>query len=496
MLRALGAYLAVYATMAGSWGCHETSGNGAIDTDAPEAQDSETGGDAGSGAETDEDTDTTIVESCHFDYEAKFAKGMSANGGSIPDGAAMGDAGPGASNRSEPDAPYTYGGSSALGGGEADLVLPGYDDDMPLFERGATWIEETRCYELPYGGRRLTQDQAYDLYRDIAELTTGVPLETGAEVRTVLGIRGAYPGTFQWNGNAADLFNDTIVLLWVDAMGEKNAREFSGHTDVGAFDFGPDASSSLRPNRRYRYANGWHGENPYSALQIAESGYRVRNDTNANGHWDDDRNGWLPPEGDDFFRTGRGHNLHVASVNGPLGSAHVAVWSAGCQVIPGMASWEAFISAAWTGEGDQVSYFLVDARDIPSRVWYPCDPDGSHACPFDMALPAVVAGDTSASGEDAFDRYNCSAADESGPEMVYTFTTDGEGALNVTIDCEPPVDLDVHLLDADDENACLARGHESLTYDITPGRYLIIADTFVDGGSELAGEFTLSAWIE
>jgi hypothetical protein len=375
------------------------------------------------------------------------------------------------------------------------VVLPVYDDDMPVFARGLEWTDELRCYELPTGARLLTEPQAYELYREIAEQTTGVPLDTATDVRTVLGLRGAYPGTFAWHGNTPNKFNDTLVLLWIDGDGFEHVREFPVHTDVGEHYFGFESSSHLRPNRRYFYVNGWHGS--YNALSIDDWGYRVRNDTNANGHWDDDRNGWLPPAGDDYFRGGSGHNIHMGSVDGPLGDALVDVWSAGCQVIPGMANWTEFILNAWTDEGDPVGYHLVDVRDIHPPVWWPCEPDGSHECPFEIdGLPFSADGDTAADGYDEFDVYNCSTADESGPEIVWVLPLDDEGTLTVTVTCTEPVDIDVHLLEGDDANACLARGHEFLTYDITPGRYLIVADTFVDGADELAGEFEITVTLD
>jgi hypothetical protein len=334
------------------------------------------------------------------------------------------------------------------------------------------------------------------MYRDIAERTTGVPLDAAVGARTVVGIRGAYPGSFLWHGNRPDLFNDTLVLLWKDNARKKNVREFPANTDVGVYHFESSPSSSLTPNRRYYYVNGWHGVPPYNALQIAETDYRVRNDTNGNGHWDDDRNGWLPPDGEDYFREGSGHHIHVGAVDGPLAAARVDFWSSGCQLIPGMANWRAFIEQAWTGEGDEVSYFLVDARDIPSTVWSPCTPDGSRGCPFEITLPARIEGDTREASESVFHGYNCSTADESGPELLYVFTADRAGTLNAAVDCEPQVDIDIHLLSGADENACLARGHTSFAYDLTPGRYLMAADTYCDGKAQLAGRFTLELWWE
>ena len=377
-------------------------------------------------------------------------------------------------------------------GRRLSLVMPDYDDALPLFERARPFAGATRCYETPTGARQLTEAQAYDLIRSVAESTTGVSFQEAGSRRTVVGLRGAYPGTFDWNGNTPDRFNDTIVLLWREAWGEKRVLEFPVNTDTGAHEFGIDSSSSLRPNRRYHYINGWH--RGYNALSNAEWGYRVRDDANANGHWDSDRNGWLPPfDETDRDRTGSAHNIHMGAVDRPLGEARVDGWSAGCQVIPGRANWDAFIGAFWTGEGDAVDYHLVDARDIPAGVWGPCPPDGSHRCPFPVtALPFTDRRDTSRAGFYAFEQYNCSPANEAGRELVYVLTLDTSGTLDVTVDCEAPVDIDVHLLDGDDARACLARGHTGLRLAVGPGRYWIVADTFVDGqGTPLAGPYEL-----
>ena len=183
----------------------------------------------------------------------------------------------------------------------------------------------------------------------------------------------------------------------------------------------------------------------------------------------------------------------MGSVDAPLGSARVNGWSAGCQVIPGMANWTEFIYRAWTESGDRVNYFLIDVRDIDPEVWWgPCEPDGSHRCPILIeGFPFTDEGDTSASSFSDFDVYNCSDADESGPEMVYLLTTDRSGSLSVSVDCPAGVDIDVHLLSGDDPNACLERDHIDFTYSLTPGRYLIVADSYVDDGAVLSGSYTL-----
>lgn len=454
------------------------------------------------GGEQDAAPEAAGPTSCNFDYSAQFSM-LTDEPSPLPrapqwsreEPAEHAGAwhGSGEIAHADPPPPSTYRVPvSTLRKVPADsLTLPAYDDDMPLFERGAEWTGPTRCYETPVGVRELTQEQAYDLYQRIAERTTGLAMNVHTEHRTVVGLRGSYPGTFSWHGNAPNKFNDTVVLLWEEASTGKHVREFPVNTDTGAVDFGDASSSSIRANRRYAYVNGWH--KTYNALRINESSYRVRDDNNGNGHWDSDRNGWLPPSGeDDYDRTGSGHNIHMGSMDGPLGEAKVKNWSAGCQVIPGMANWIEFITNAWTAEGDAVEYYLVDVRDIPPAVWAPCTPDGSHACPHLIdSLPFEHAGNTSSQGEKSFDQYNCSTASESGAEVVYELRVNKKGTLTVSVDCPSGVDVDVHLLDGDDAKACVVRNDKELSYSIAPGRYLIVVDTFASGGTEFPGAYTL-----
>jgi hypothetical protein len=456
-------------------------------------------------ATLDAGPDARIVETCGFTYDQDFVypsqqeslPAPSSGAAPAPRRVTIEQAPSDHIAHAEPPPDTTWPMSSAVHGlrkDPPDLVMPGYTDNMPLFGRAGEWTSETRCYELPSGAALLTQPEAYELYRDIAELTTGVALNDTPGARTVVGLRGGYPGTFAHHGNRPDRFNDTLVLLWIDDAGDPNVREFPVNTDTGVYDFGVDSSSSLRMNRRYHYVNSWH--NTYNALHIDEQSYLVRDDTNNNGFWDSDRNGWLPPLGeDDYERTGSGHNIHMGSRDAPLGTAVVGVWSAGCQVIPGMANWTEFIYNAWTDLNTPLNYFLVDVRDIDPRVWAPCTPDGTHDCPHVVeGFPFVHVADTATVATREFDLYNCSTANESGPEVVYLFTVDTTGTLNVAVDDVDgdAVDVDVHLLDADDPSSCLDRADISFNRTLGPGRYFIVVDTYVEGTTELSGPYTLT----
>jgi hypothetical protein len=472
------------------------------------ASDAAVGDDGGGGGDGAVATDGALPDggapdrpsSCDFDYDDVFVYSLAAPTPLAPLAPRSPGAGGGQIAYADPPPPGVHrvprAGDHDRGAG--DIVMPDYTDTMPLFPRGAAWTAAQRCYETPSGVQLLTEPEAHDLYRAIAERTTGVAVDTTPGVRTVVGVRGSYPGRFTFHGNLPDRFNDTLVLLWIDGDGP-HVREFPVNTDTGARDFGVDSSSSLRPNRRYHYRNGWH--NTYNAFHVDETDYLVMDDTNHNGHWDSDRNGWLPPtDAVDHERTGSGHNIHMGSVDAPLGTAVVDGWSAGCQVIPGMANWTEFITNGWTQLDDPVNYFLVDVRDIDPRVWSgDCTPDGTHACPYRIdAFPFAATGDTTAGATSAFDVYSCSTADESGPEVVYQLTVDRSGTLTATLDdvMGDAVDLDVHLLDADDAQACLARGDVALSRAIGPGRYFIVVDTYVTGGTPQVGPYHLDVTFQ
>ena len=461
--------------------------SGPVDTAEPDV-------DTDADADTDADTDADADGDCDFDYDQQFSLSPPPQAPApawVPR-RRLDEHGAVAWVEPAPAGTWTLPlDRPAMPPPRPDLTMPSYSDDMPLFERADAWGGD-RCFETPRGVEWLDEAGAYDLYMAIAELTTGIPAVTAGERRTVVGIRGAYPGTFAWHGNSPNVFNDTLVLLWADDDG-KHVREYPVNTDTGSYNFGTASSSSLRPNRRYTHQNGWHRS--YNALSVAEWGYHSIDDSNHNGHWDSDRNGWLGPDsGTDYERVGSGHNIHMASVDAPLGTATVDNWSAGCQTIPGMDNWTAFITDTWEREGTEVQYFLIDARDIDPEVWEPCAAyDGSHACPFRIdSFPFEDSRSTASGGFELFDVYNCSDTDEGGAEFVYLFTTDDHGTLSVEVDCDEPVDIDIHLLEGDDPDACLARDHTDFDYEITPGRYLIVADTWVDeGGTAQSGAFTL-----
>ena len=384
-----------------------------------------------------------------------------------------------------------------------NIVLPSHVNNLPLYERARLW-ENPRCYQLSdfqtpstspqLEGVLLNEAEAYAMYQRLVRTTLWRELDQSPGRRNVIGIRGAYPGSLNWHYNAANQYNDTIVLLWKDEQGLAHVKEYPVNTDTGVYDFGTDNSSSLRANRHYPYINGWHRD--YNALQIALPSYPVRDDTNNNGHWDSDRNGWLEgnADGQDYNRLGTAHNIHAGNASGLLEEVLINIASAGCQVIPGMENWIDFIGHAWTNLGDEVDYYLIDARDISPRFWQNCESNGTHACPhLIQEFPYRHQANTGLSQERWYDDYNCSDTNESGPEVVYVTNLPRSGRLQIEVRTSGEhIDPDIYLLEGDDRKACHSRDHRLIETWLPPGRYVIIVDTWVDGNNnEKVGEYSL-----
>ena len=79
---------------------------------------------------------------------------------------------------------------------------------------------------------------------------------------------------------------------------------------------------------------------------------------------------------------------------------------------------------------------------------------------------------------------------------MYVLTTDTGGRLNIEVECDAPVDMDIHLLEADSADACRARGHIALTEEIPPGRYYISVDSWTDEGVSYSGPYTLHVRLD
>ncbi len=105
---------------------------------------------------------------------------------------------------------------------------------------------------------------------------------------------------------------------------------------------------------------------------------------------------------------------------------------------------------------------------------------GSHETPYEINSFTFTNNSTTVDKQSRFNSYNCSTADESGAEEVYKVTVSEAGELNVTINdgSDYIVDLDVHLLSTLDNNSCLVRADNSFNYEVTPGTYYIVVDSY------------------
>jgi hypothetical protein len=123
----------------------------------------------------------------------------------------------------------------------------------------------------------------------------------------------------------------------------------------------------------------------------------------------------------------------------------------------------------------------------------PLSGDGTLASPFEIpGLPFVDDGDTSKSASRLLAGYGCSAANETGPEIVYKVTLAQQTKVQARVYEDANVDVDLHWLSAPDAAHCVARANTTLDVDAPAGTYWLVIDTFVDAAGEHAGTFRLT----
>ncbi len=100
--------------------------------------------------------------------------------------------------------------------------------------------------------------------------------------------------------------------------------------------------------------------------------------------------------------------------------------------------------------------------------------DCSGAIP--LACGDLVSGDNTGMPNNV-ETYSCTGWTESGGEVVYTFTLDGDYSVTGTLS-NMGADLDIWLLGSCDESDCLAYGNTSFTADLAAGTYYVVVDGY------------------
>lgn len=94
---------------------------------------------------------------------------------------------------------------------------------------------------------------------------------------------------------------------------------------------------------------------------------------------------------------------------------------------------------------------------------------------------------------DAFDRYSCkSEADEGGKEYVYKLDVPKKSRLVASVTVPDFVDVDLHVLNAPNQDACIARGDKKVNVELPKGTHYLVADTWTDRADvERSGPYRL-----
>ena len=146
-------FLTLVALVVAALGSNMTGCGGKTGTDGPDAVSP-----ADAAAEPDAaEPDAYVPESCGFDYEDTFTYDMTPPDPMLAPAGPADRRGPDMIAHLDPPPKSTYRvrpAGCAVNRDPEDIVMPQYDDDMPLFERAVEWSGVRRCYETPADYRR------------------------------------------------------------------------------------------------------------------------------------------------------------------------------------------------------------------------------------------------------------------------------------------------------------------------------------------------------
>ena len=117
----------------------------------------------------------------------------------------------------------------------------------------------------------------------------------------------------------------------------------------------------------------------------------------------------------------------------------------------------------------------------------------AHCAPEDATVVTcdqIVTGNNG-TGTSRFGEYACVDWDESGPELLYSFTAEADESVVIGFtELQAGVDLDIYVLDATcTAESCITVGDNGLTLDVTAGSTYYVA---VDGYEGATGTFSLA----
>lgn len=213
------------------------------------------------------------------------------------------------------------------------------------------------------------------------------------------------------------------------------------------------------------------GSVTYSQAQAALAAGRVR-------QWDEGtRTPWYA-----WQDAGTWHQVYYDDAES-LGHKYALAWN---QDLGGVGMWALNHDTGHTALWDLLETWFGAA---------PAHPLGHRENPIPItAFPFHDERDTAEGPSQYFNYYSCNPSlAEYGREWVYQLDLCQPGVLTATVPAYPgdDPDPDLHLLGGPTEDACLARAHTDLGATLSPGRYLLTVDTYVEIPLELEGPYAL-----
>ena len=147
-------------------------------------------------------------------------------------------------------------------------------------------------------------------------------------------------------------------------------------------------------------------------------------------------------------------------------------------------------------------YVTLKYEDIEGEGPADDDDDGPAGTIDDPIIiekfPFIDDRDTRRAKSREFDEYNCKPGTyEWGGEYIYYFELDDAGVLTASVNCGSGADIDLHVLTALDEDACLERDDKNIEMFLEAGEYYLVADTWTKSdGTEYPGAYHLEVYFD
>lgn len=224
---------------------------------------------------------------------------------------------------------------------------------------------------VPYPGPAASDEAKHAFYLQVLARTGHGGVHDVAPGRySLIGIRGFRQGDLaemKYNGNAANEYNDLLVVIGQDEAGKAVIEEFPGSTEPGVAKQWALQAGVYRyayEGQRFTSTSGARVDGSYFRMVAGRRDFDTIRDANGDGRYD--------LEGGDTAARETNNRSYLIHKGGADPSAKVGAWSYGCQVFAGTTGGRANVDVAadyLRKSPDEVfDYILIDGRALEAAA--------------------------------------------------------------------------------------------------------------------------------